>query len=66
MDGVALTRKLKAVPHLAEVPILMLTGDARREILASSIAAGAAGFIVKPFTRETLVGKIEHFLPAKS
>jgi CheY-like chemotaxis protein len=62
MDGVALTRKLKAVPHLAHIPVLMLTGEAKRETLASSMNAGADGFIVKPFTREALVAKIERFL----
>jgi CheY-like chemotaxis protein len=55
LDGVALTRKLKAAPHLADIPVLMLTGDARRDTLASSIEAGAAGFIVKPFTRDVLL-----------
>jgi PleD family two-component response regulator len=62
MDGVTLTRNLKAVAHLADIPVLMLTGDARRETLASSISAGAAGFIVKPFTRESLVAKLSRFL----
>jgi CheY-like chemotaxis protein len=66
MDGVALTRKLKAVPHLAHIPVLMLTGEAKRETLASSMNAGADGFIVKPFTREALVAKIERFLPANA
>lgn len=64
MDGVALTRKLKAAPHLAHIPVLMLTGEARREILDSSMEAGADGFIVKPFTREGLMAKVERFLPA--
>ncbi|HEX7440866.1 MAG TPA: response regulator [Caldimonas sp.] len=62
MDGVTLTRNLKAVPHLADIPVLMLTGDARRETLAHSMSAGAAGFIVKPFTRESLVAKLSRFL----
>ncbi len=66
MDGVTLTRNLKAVPHLADIPVLMLTGDARRETLASSMSAGAAGFIVKPFTRESLVAKLSRSLcPAR-
>ena len=63
-DGVALTQKLKALPHLAEIPVLMLTGEARRETLESSMNAGAAGFIVKPFTRDALVAKLERFLSA--
>ena len=64
MDGVALTGRLKSLPQLAAVPVLMLTGDARRETLASSVSAGASGFIVKPFTRDVLVERLDRFLAA--
>ena len=64
MDGVALTGRLKALPQLATVPVLMLTGEARRETLASSVSAGASGFIVKPFTRDVLVDRVDRFLAA--
>jgi len=62
VDGVALTQRLKTVPHLADIPIIMMTGDARRETLVSSIGAGAAAFVVKPFTREALVAKLQKVL----
>jgi CheY-like chemotaxis protein len=64
LDGVSLTQQLKAVPHLASIPIIMMTGDARRETLTSSIEAGAVGFIVKPFTREALISKLDKALAA--
>jgi CheY-like chemotaxis protein len=62
IDGVTLTRKLKTVPRLAEIPVLMLTGDARQQTVENSMSAGAAGFIVKPYTREALIEKIDRFL----
>jgi CheY-like chemotaxis protein len=62
LDGVSLTRKLKSTKHLAPIPIVMLTGDARRETLENSMSAGAAGFIVKPFTREAIVAKLDRLL----
>jgi DNA-binding response OmpR family regulator len=62
IDGVALTEQLKASPALAGIPILMLTSDSRREILARSIKAGAAGFIVKPFTSAGLAARLAPFL----
>ncbi len=62
-DGVALTRRLKALPATAAIPILMLTGDARRETLLGSIEAGAAGFVVKPVSRATLQAKLDKILP---
>jgi CheY-like chemotaxis protein len=63
LDGLSLTRQLKASPRLAAIPVLMMTGDARRETLLSSMEAGAAGFVVKPFTRESLQVNLEKILP---
>jgi CheY-like chemotaxis protein len=62
LDGVSLTRHLKAAPQLASIPIIMLTGDSRRETLLSSLEAGAADFIVKPFTSESLNSKLRKVL----
>lgn len=63
-DGVAITERLKATPGLASIPVVMLTGEARFETLVRSMQAGAADFIVKPFTRDALVAKLSKFLPA--
>ena len=62
LDGVALTQRLKASPLLAAVPIVMMTGDARKETLVSSMAAGAAAFVVKPFSLDSLTEKLNHVL----
>ncbi len=62
-DGVDLTYSLKADPTLAAIPVVMLTGEARREVLVRSIEAGAADFIVKPFTPDALVAKLAKYLP---
>jgi len=62
IDGVTLTQKLKAAPHLADIPVLMLTGDARRQTLEVSMSAGAVGFVVKPFTPRALLDKLDRFL----
>ncbi len=63
-DGVELTQRMKADPALAGIPVVMLTGEARREILVRSMEAGAADFIVKPFTPDALIAKLAKFLPA--
>jgi CheY-like chemotaxis protein len=57
-DGVALTQRLKASPRLASIPIVMMTGDACKSALLSSMEAGAAAFVVKPFTRESLTSRL--------
>jgi CheY-like chemotaxis protein len=63
MDGVALTRHLKASPLLRGIPVVMMTGDARRETLLSSMEAGAAAFVVKPVTRVALDAKLDKIVP---
>ena len=63
MDGIALTKHLKATLPLAGIPIIMMSGDSRRETLIASLEAGAAAFLVKPFTREALMARLEKVLP---
>lgn len=65
IDGIRLTQKLKAAPHLADIPVLILTGDARRQTVDNSRKAGAAGFLVKPFTPHVLRDKLDRFLSTK-
>ena len=62
-DGVVLTEEIKSTPGLSPIPVVMLTGDARVDTLVRSVHAGAADFIVKPFTREALVAKLSKYLP---
>ena len=66
IDGVALTQKLKSASHLADIPVLMLSGDARRQTVDSSMSAGAAGFLVKPFTPQGLLDKLDRFLSTQA
>ena len=63
LDGVALTRHLKGSAATSAIPIVMMTGDARRETLVGSMEAGAAAFVVKPVTRATLEAKLDRILP---
>ncbi|MEO8524667.1 MAG: response regulator [Caldimonas sp.] len=62
MDGVALTEWLQSGPTYKQIPVIMLTGAARRETIERSMSAGAAGFIVKPFTRDNLLNKLARFV----
>jgi CheY-like chemotaxis protein len=62
LDGISLTRRLKASPALGKIPVIVMTGDSRRETVKSSIEAGAGAFIVKPFNRASLKKKLEEVL----
>jgi two-component system chemotaxis response regulator CheY len=62
MDGVELIRHVRALPQYRYVPILMVTtesGDSRKQ---QGKAAGATGWIVKPFRAEQLVALANRFL----
>jgi CheY-like chemotaxis protein len=61
-DAIGLTRRLKGLPDVAHIPIIIMSGDSRRETLFNSIRAGASDFIAKPFTRDVLRTKLDRFL----
>lgn len=62
MDGLTLTRNLRARPEYARTPILMLTTESSPEMKASGKAAGLTGWMVKPFDPKTLLSVIAKVL----
>ncbi|MBS2936514.1 response regulator [Nocardioides sp. J2M5] len=54
MDGGELCVELRAVPHLAEIPILVVTAYTDEETRSRAFASGASGFIAKPFSIQVL------------
>ena len=58
MEGIDLVRAVRADDSLRELPILMVTAEARREQIVAAAEAGVNGYIVKPFTAQTLEQKI--------
>jgi len=49
MDGLTLVRNLRKLPSYKETPILVLTAENLSELKVKGRAAGASGWIVKPF-----------------
>ncbi len=67
MNGFELLQAIKADESLKHLPVLMVTAEARKEDIVQAAQSGAAGYIVKPFTKATLeekVGKIMQRLAA--
>ena len=58
MEGIDLLKAIRADPGLAGLPVLMVTAEARREQIVVAAEAGVNGYIVKPFTAQTLHQKI--------
>lgn len=63
LDGIATLKKINAEPDLRQVPVLLLTGVSDRETVREVIVNGAAGYIVKPSNRPTILAKIRNLLP---
>ncbi|MGQ9659008.1 MAG: chemotaxis response regulator CheY [Thermochromatium sp.] len=59
MEGLALLKAVRADPMLKSLPVLMVTAEAKREQIIEAAQAGVNGYIVKPFTAETLKEKID-------
>ena len=62
MDGITLTRSLRALPQFARIPIILLTTESSPEKKAEGKAAGATGWIVKPFQQEQLLAVVSKVL----
>ena len=58
MNGFDLLTQIKADENLKYLPVLMVTAEARKEDIVAAAQGGAAGYIVKPFTKATLEEKV--------
>jgi len=67
MPGLDLLKAVRSDPKLAKLPVLMLTAEAKREQIVEAAQAGVSGYVIKPFTAETLKEKLDKILggPAK-
>jgi two-component system, chemotaxis family, chemotaxis protein CheY len=62
MNGFQLLTEMKQDEKLKHIPVLMVTAEARKEDIVMAAQQGAAGYIVKPFTKATLEEKLVHIL----
>ncbi len=59
MAGIDLLKAVRANPELSSIPVLMVTAEAKREQIMQAAAAGVNGYVVKPFTADTLREKVD-------
>jgi CheY-like chemotaxis protein len=62
MDGLALTRQLKADPATSHIPIIAFTAYAMKGDEARMHAAGCDGYIAKPIEVATMAERVRAFL----
>lgn len=58
MDGLTLLKNIRSTQDISQIPVLMITAEAKKENIVAAAQAGANGYIVKPFTTGTLDEKI--------
>lgn len=59
VTGLDLLKKIRADEKLREIPVLMVTAEAKREQIVEAAQSGVNGYVVKPFNAVTLQTKIE-------
>jgi len=62
MPGLQLVEKMKKIPHLSTIPIIMLTGSSEAQKIQKSIDAGVYYYLVKPVENAVLYSIIESAL----
>ena len=58
MTGIELLRAIRADDRLKTLPVLMVTAEAKREQIIEAAQNGVNGYIIKPFTAQTLEEKL--------
>ncbi|WP_334107151.1 response regulator [Methylobacillus sp.] len=62
MDGLTLIKSLRSLSTYQKVPILMLTTESSDEMKALGRAAGATGWLVKPFDPKRLLDVVQRVI----
>ncbi len=62
INGLQLLAEVKKDDRLKHIPVLMVTAEARKEDILLAAQLGAAGYVVKPFTKAILEDKVVYIL----
>jgi len=62
MDGIEMTKILKADKRTKNIPVLLLSANHDKNIIAQGFDAGANDYIFKPFSPNELIASIDHHL----
>jgi two-component system, chemotaxis family, chemotaxis protein CheY len=62
LDGIGLIKRLRADPKMAGLPIVMLTTESEESKKQAGKAAGATGWIVKPFEQAKMIAVVQKLI----
>ncbi len=66
LPGLELLKAVRADPKLTHLPVLMVTAEAKREQIVEAAQAGVSGYVIKPFTAQTLGEKLTKILQSRA
>ncbi len=59
MNGLDFVRAVRADPNYRKLPIMMVTTETEASQMGKALAAGANEYVTKPFTKDTIAGKLK-------
>jgi CheY-like chemotaxis protein len=62
LSGIETTRRIKAIESFASIPVVMITGHSKKEVVVECLKAGACDFVVKPLDKAVLLKKLSTLL----
>jgi two-component system, cell cycle response regulator DivK len=66
VDGYELTRRIRAIPELSDVPVVAMTANVMHGDREKTLEAGCVGYIPKPIDVDALPDQVARFLEAKA
>ena len=66
VDGLTMTRALKAQPETASIPVLVVSAHALAEHRDHALAAGCCKFLTKPFRYESLLAEVADVIKSRA
>ena len=61
-NGIEICKNIKKTPYTRGIPLIMISGKPTQEAVIESLQTGARDFLVKPFSKEKLLQKINRFI----
>ncbi len=59
MSGLELLNEIRSDNELKDTPFVMVTAEAQKNNIIEAVQAGVSNYVVKPFTAETINGKLK-------
>jgi two-component system chemotaxis response regulator CheY len=59
MNGLELLKRLRQNPEFSSLVVVMVTAETELDHIAEALEAGANEYVMKPFTKDIIVGKLQ-------